>query len=438
MNAMLYVRGRPLDYDLWEQQGATGWGWEGVKDYFLKSENREGGPSEYHAVGGELNVADENSPRAITETFLVAAEAAGIPRIDDYNGPEQDGAALVQVTQKNGKRLSTAEAFLRPVMKRPNLEVVRGAQVLRVDIEDGRATGVRYREGGETKVARARKDIVLSAGAYGSPQILMLSGVGPADHLREVGVPLHVDLPGVGMNLQDHPYLLGIWDLPGGGSLADAEHPKYLLEWLFKKTGPLTSTVAEAFAFVRTRPGLPAPDVQFHFAPAYFADHGAGEYDGHAMSFGPVLVTPKSRGRVWLRSVDPLAKPRILTNSLTEPEDIASMVAGHEARPRDRQAVRRRRRPRDLPGLGRDDRRRSRGRPAPPRRAALPPGRHLPHRDGRHGRRRSRPARARRRGAARRRRVRHARHPRRQHECPDDHDRREGRGPDPRSRGRSG
>jgi len=328
MNAMLYVRGRPLDYDLWEKQGATGWGWDGVKDYFLKSENRQGGPSEYHAVGGELDVEDENSPRPITETFLVAAEAAGIPRIDDYNGPEQDGAALVQVTQKNGKRLSAAEAFLRPAMKRPNLEVVRGAQVLRVDIENGRATGVRYRHGDETKIARARKDIVLSAGAYGSPQILMLSGVGPAAHLSDVGVPLQVDLPGVGENLQDHPYLLGIWDLPGGGSLADAEHPKYLLEWLFKKTGPLTSTVAEAFAFVRTRPGLPAPDVQFHFAPAYFADHGAGEYDGHAMSFGPVLVTPKSRGRVWLRSVDPFAKPRIITNSLTEPEDIASMVAG--------------------------------------------------------------------------------------------------------------
>ena len=267
MNAMLYVRGRPLDYDLWEAQGATGWGWDGVKDYFLKSENREGGPSEYHAVGGELNVADENSPRAVTETFLAAAQAAGIPRIDDYNGPEQDGAALVQVTQKNGRRLSSSEAFLRPAMKRPNLEVVTGAQVLRVDIEDGRATGVRYRQGGETKIARARRDIVLSAGAYGSPQILLLSGIGPAEHLREVGVPVHVDLPGVGMNLQDHPYCLGIWDLPGGGSLADAEHPKYLLEWLFKKTGPLTSTVAEAFAFVRTRPGLPAPDIQFHFAP---------------------------------------------------------------------------------------------------------------------------------------------------------------------------
>ena len=218
-----------------------------------------------------------------------------IPRIDDYDGPEQDGAALVQVTQKNGKRLSTAEAFLRPVMKRPNLEVVTGAQVLGVDIKDGRATGVRYRHGGETKVAKAQHDIILSAGAYGSPQLLMLSGVGPAEHLREVGVPVHVDLPGS----YDPVPTVPARDLGPSGRrfVADAEHPKYLLEWLFKKTGPLTSTVAEAFAFVRTRPGLPAPDVQFHFAPAYFADHGAGEYDGHAMSFGPVLVTPKARGR---------------------------------------------------------------------------------------------------------------------------------------------
>ena len=349
MNAMLYVRGRPLDYDMWEQQGATGWGWDGVKDYFLKSENRQGGPSEYHAVGGELDVEDENSPRAITETFLVAAEAAGIPRIDDYNGPEQDGAALVQVTQKNGKRLSTAEAFLRPAMKRPNLEVVRGAQVLRVDIEDGRATGVRYRHGGETKIARARKDIVLSAGAYGSPQILMLSGVGPAAHLSDVGVPLQVDLPGVGENLQDHPYLLGIWDLPGGGSLADAEHPKYLLEWLFKKTGPLTSTVAEAFAFVRTRPG-----------PA-----GAGR--AVPLRAG-VLRRPRRRrvrrSRHELRAGARHAeepRPRVAAvrrpaRQAAHPHELADRARGHrvdgrghEARPRDRRAVRRRRRPRDLP-----------------------------------------------------------------------------------------
>ncbi len=328
MNAMLYVRGRPLDYDLWEADGATGWGWEAVRPYFLKAENNERGTSEHHAVGGPLNVADEVSPRPVTAQFLAAAEAAGIPRIDDYNGPEQDGASLAQVTQKNGRRWSTANAYLKPVAKRPNLEIVTGAQVLRIDVDDGRATGVRYRAGGETQVASADRDIILSAGSYGSPQILMLSGIGPAEHLREVGVHVHVDLPGVGRNLQDHPYVVGIWDLPGGGSLADAEHPKYLLEWLLRRTGPLTSTVAEAFAFVRSRPGLPAPDLQFHFAPAYFVDHGEGEYDGHAMTIAPVLVAPKSRGWVRLGSADPSAKPRILTNSFEEPEDVAAMVAG--------------------------------------------------------------------------------------------------------------
>jgi choline dehydrogenase-like flavoprotein len=328
MNAMLYVRGRPLDYALWEEQGATGWGWDDVLPYFLKAEHNERGASEFHATGGPLNVADENSPRAITHSFLAAAEAAGIPRIEDYNGPEQDGAAMVQVTQKNGRRWGTADAYLRPVMKRPNLEVVTGAQVLRIELEGGRATGVRYRRGRDTAVARASREVILAAGAYGSPQILMLSGVGPAAHLQEVGVPVHHDLPGVGENLQDHPYCVGIWDLPDGGSLADAEHPKYLAEWLLRRTGPLTSTVAEAFAFVRSRPGLPAPDLQYHFAPAYFVEHGEGEYDGHAMTVAPVLISPKSRGHVRLASPDPYAKPSILTNSLTDPDDIRAMVAG--------------------------------------------------------------------------------------------------------------
>ncbi len=329
MNAMLYVRGRPWDYDLWESQGATGWGWEDVKPYFLKSENNARGASEDHGVGGPLNVMDATSPRPLTEQFLAAAERTGIPRIADYNGPEQDGASPAQVTQRGGKRFSCADAFLKPVMKRPNLEVVTKAQVLRVELEGDRAVGVRYRDAkGREQVASASREVILAAGAFGSPQILLLSGIGPADHLREVGVPVAHDLPGVGENLQDHPYHVAIWDVPGGGSLADAEHPKYLAQWLFKKTGPLTSTVAEAFAFVRTRPGLPAPDIQFHFAPAYFVDHGAGEYDGHAMTLAAALVSPKSRGRLWLRSSDPTAKPRILTNSLAEPEDVASLVAG--------------------------------------------------------------------------------------------------------------
>ena len=155
----------------------------------------------------------------------------------------------------------------------------------------------------------------------------MLSGIGPADHLREVGLPVAVDAPEVGSNLQDHPYLGCLWEVPDG-SLADAEHPRYLAEWLLRRSGPLTSSVAEAFAFVRSRPGLPAPDLQFHFAPAYFVDHGAGEFDGHAITLAPVLISPKSRGSLRLASADPSVKPRIVTNSLAEPEDVAALVAG--------------------------------------------------------------------------------------------------------------
>jgi choline dehydrogenase len=205
---------------------------------------------------------------------------------------------------------------------------VTSAQVAGLELENGRCTGVRIVGKGGERVATAAREVILSAGAYGSPQILMLSGIGPAAHLAEVGVTTVHDLPGVGENLQDHPYVVCVWDAPGGGSLADAEKPKHLLEWAFRKTGPLTSTVAEAFAFVRSKPGLPAPDIQFHFAPAYFVKNGFEEYDGHAITCGPVLVSPKSRGRVRLRSADPTAAPSILSGALTEPEDVDAMVAG--------------------------------------------------------------------------------------------------------------
>jgi choline dehydrogenase len=329
MNAMLYVRGRPLDYDLWEAQGATGWGWQDVRPYFLRSEDNVRGDSEHHATGGPLRVEEERSPRGLTASFLKSAEATGIPLIDDYNSEEQDGASRVQVTQRNGRRWSAADAFLHPVAKRPNLEVVTGAQVLGLMLDANKATGVRYRRkrGGE-QLARASAEVILAAGAYGSPQILMLSGIGPADHLNEVGVaPIH-DLPGVGENLQDHPYVVGVWDAPGGDDLADAEKPKYLLEWMLRRSGPLTSTVAEAFAFIRSRPGLPAPDIQFHFAPAYFVKNGFEDYDGHAVTFGPVLVSPKSRGRLRLASSDPEAKLSILSGALSEPEDVEAIIAG--------------------------------------------------------------------------------------------------------------
>jgi choline dehydrogenase len=329
MNAMLYVRGRPLDYDLWAKDGCEGWAWEDVRPYFLKAENNERGASEHHAVGGPLNVCDERSPRRLTARFLAAAEAAGIPRIADYNGPEQDGASPVQVTQRNGARFSAADAYLRPNMKRPNLNVITHATVLGVELSNGRATGVRVRgRARRERVIAADREVILSAGAIGSPQLLMLSGIGPADQLSSVGVPVVHDLPGVGENLHDHPYVVCIWESTVPESLYGADKPKPTAEWLLRRSGPLTSSVAEAFAFVRTRPGLPAPDIQYHFAPAYFADNGFEEFDGHAFTFGPVLVSTKSRGNLRLRSADPLDKPRILTNTLAEPEDLASLVEG--------------------------------------------------------------------------------------------------------------
>jgi choline dehydrogenase-like flavoprotein len=329
MNAMLYVRGRPLDYDSWEAQGAPGWGYRDVLPYFVKSEDNVRGASEFHGAGGELRVSEQRSPRPMNRRFLAASEAAGIPRIPDYNGPEQDGASIAQVTQRNGQRFSAADAFLRPVLGRPNLEVRTKVTVLGVEFDGDRAVGVRLRKGrrGE-ELARAEREVVLSAGAIGSPHILLLSGVGSAEELRAAGVEVRHDLPGVGRNLQDHPFVTMIWEVSDQQTLYGADKPKPLAEWLLRRSGPLSSTVAEVFAFTRTRGGLPAADIQFHMGAAYFEDHGQETYDGHCMVIAPVLVAPKARGQVWLRSADPMAKPRIITNTLSDPEDLESMVAG--------------------------------------------------------------------------------------------------------------
>ena len=325
MNAMLYVRGRPLDYDQWAQMGAEGWDWEAIWPYFLKAEDNARGASEFHGVGGPVRVENPRSPRRMTARYIEAVERAGVPRAADYNGPEQDGVSWAQVFQKDGRRWSAADAYLRPIMDRPNLTVLSKRQAVGLELRDGRATGVRLTSG---EVVRAEREVVLAAGAIGSPQLLLLSGIGPADHLQEVGVPVAHDLPGVGENLQDHPFVTCVWESSEPDSLYGADKPKPLLEWLLRRTGPLTSSVGEAFVFWRSRPGLPAPDIQVHMAPAYFVDHGNEEFDGHALTQGPVLITPRSRGHLRLRSADPLAKPRILTNSLSEREDVDAMVAG--------------------------------------------------------------------------------------------------------------
>jgi choline dehydrogenase-like flavoprotein len=329
MNAMLYVRGRPLDYDLWEAGGAEGWGWKDVLPYFMRSEDNARGASEFHGAGGELRVSEQRSPRPLHRRLIAASEAVGIRRVDDINGPEQDGVSLFQVTQRDGQRFSCADAFLRPVAGRPNLQVRTRATVLGVELEGDRAIGVRVgRRGNRSEVLRADREVILCAGAIGSPQLLQLSGIGAADELRDAGVSVRHDLPGVGRNLQDHPFVTVLSEVSDHDTLYGADKLKPLAEWVLRRSGPLSSTVAEVVAFHRTRPGLPAADIQLHMGAAYFEDHGAETYDGHCIAIGPVLVSPKARGRVWLRSPDPDDKPRILTNSLSEPDDVASLVAG--------------------------------------------------------------------------------------------------------------
>ncbi len=329
MNAMLYVRGRPLDYDGWEAQGAPGWGYADVLPYFIKAEDNVRGASEHHGAGGPLHVEEQRSPRPLNRRLLAASEAAGIPRIVDYNGPEQDGCSMAQVTQRGGRRFSAADAYLRPALGRPNLEVRTKVTVLGVELDGDRAAGVRLRKGrGSVEVVRAEREVLLSAGAIGSPQLLLLSGIGPADELRAAGVEVRHDLPGVGRNLQDHPFVTMIWEVSDQQTLYGADGPRSLAEWLLRKSGKLSSTVAEVLAFTRTRGGLPAADIQFHMGAAYFEDHGADTYDGHCMVIAPVLVSPQARGQVWLRSADPTAKPCIITNTLSAPEDVESMIAG--------------------------------------------------------------------------------------------------------------
>src|ERR1700730_9248157 len=328
INYMIYIRGHATDYDRWAEAGNKGWSYADVLPVFRKSEHNERMEDRYHGRGGPLNVADHRFRHPLSEMFVAAAESAGVPANADFNGAVQDGCGFYQLTQKDGLRWSTASAFLRPALARPNLTVITGALTCRVRFEGRRAVGVEYLRQGQSASARAAREVVLSGGAINSPHLLLLSGVGPADELRAAGVEVVADLPGVGRNLQDHPFVTMIWEVSDQQTLYGAEKPKPLAEWLLRRSGPLSSTVAEVFAFTRTRGGLPAADIQFHMGAAYFEDHGHDEYDGHCMVIAPVLVAPKARGQVWLRSADPADKPRIITNTLSEPEDVDSMLAG--------------------------------------------------------------------------------------------------------------
>jgi choline dehydrogenase-like flavoprotein len=324
VNAMVYIRGNRADYDGWAALGCEGWGWDEVFPYFLKAEDNERGASEYHGAGGPLRVSEGRSKYATMTAFVEAAVQAGIEPTDDFNGAKQDGAGWYQVTQRDGMRCSAAVAYLHPVLERPNLTVSTDAHVTRLLLEGNRAVGVEYDQGNALHEVRAEREVIVSAGAYQSPQILLLSGIGPAADLELAAIPVVEDLP-VGANLQDHPatWITYTTDSP---SLLTAESEESLALITTEGRGPLTSNFAEAGGFIRTRDDLDAPDIQIHAIPILFPEAGAGEIlvDGWALS--PCLLRPTSRGFVKLRSRVPTTKPRILHNYLTTDEDRATMI----------------------------------------------------------------------------------------------------------------
>ena len=330
MNAMMYVRGHPSDYDQWRQLGNAGWGFDDVLPYFKKSEafGGEGGDPAFHGTSGPLHVSSQRSPNPLTEAFIAAGQHLGLNRVNDINGPTQDGIGLTHVTQRNGRRWSAADAFLKPAMKRPNLTVETDCLVHKIAFVGKRATGVTYERGGRITVAQAAREIILCAGAIGSPQILMLSGVGPASKSARHGISVVTDLPGVGQNLQDHLASGATFQCKQPVTLASAESFGNLARYLILGRGPLTSNVGEALGFIRSREGLAAPDIELILAPAFFMEHGAANPPGHGFTVAAILLRPESRGSITLKSSDARTHPLIRPNYLSTESDIATLVSG--------------------------------------------------------------------------------------------------------------
>ena len=328
MNAMVYIRGHRSDYDRWSQLGNEGWGYAEVLPYFKRAEHQERGASDYHGVGGPLSVADLRCINPLSRAFVEAAVEAGWPRNDDFNGAAQDGFGFYQATQRGGRRCSTATAYLKPALGRPNLTVRTYAHTTRVDFEDRRASGVTYLHDGRRAQARAGREVILCGGAVNSPQLLLLSGVGPAGHLDSLGIPVVMDLPGVGRNLRDHLMGAVAFACRQPITMASAGKLGHVANYLLFKKGPLSSNIAEAGGFVRTDMDLAAPDLQFMFGPTYYLSHGFNNPPGHGFSIGPVLLRPESRGFISLRSDDPLAAPVIQPDYFSSEADVRVMAEG--------------------------------------------------------------------------------------------------------------
>jgi choline dehydrogenase len=329
MNAMIYIRGHRRDFESWRaDHGCTGWDYPDLMPYFLRAEDNSRGASPYHGTGGPLSVTDLRYKSAACEAFIAAAREQGAAANDDFNGPRQDGVGWYQVTQRDGRRCSAAAAYLHPAMSRPNLTVHTGALVTRVLIEGGRAVGVSYLRRGAEETAHAGAEVILSGGAVNSPQLLMLSGIGPADHLIEMGIDVRADSPGVGANLSDHPVLPVIWSTPRLRGLWERSGNAGALRWRLTHRGPLTSNVAESGGFAHSQPGLPAPDLQLHTLPAPYRDQGLADPAQRAMSVLVGLVDVASRGRIRLRSADPRHRPAIDPGYLSDDGDARALAAG--------------------------------------------------------------------------------------------------------------
>ncbi|MBV7316565.1 GMC family oxidoreductase [Shewanella sp. NIFS-20-20] len=335
INAMMYCRGHRWDYDHWAELGNPGWSYADVLPYFIKSENNERIKDTYHGQGGPLNVAELRKPSALTERFIRAAEQIGIPHNSDINGAEQFGVMQTQVTQVNGERGSAAKGYLKPHLSRPNLTVITEALTHKVIVKDGRAVGVDYQHAGQQHQVFAAHEVILSAGAFGSPQILMLSGVGPAQHLASLGIDVIHDVAGVGQNLQDHIDYVHAFkakqnnmETLGGSWPAIKGLTQAFFEWRKHRTGYLTTNYAEGIGFVRSSPEVDIPDLELVFVKALVDDHGRKIHGAHGFSCHVTVLRPKSTGKVQLASRDPHDPLLIDCNFLGERADMDLMIKG--------------------------------------------------------------------------------------------------------------
>ena len=332
LNGLLYVRGQREDYDRWAELGNPGWGYADVLPYFRKSEDQERGESEYHGAGGPLKVSDLRLRRPIADRFIDAAVETGIPRNDDYNGASQEGVGYYQQTAHKGFRWSTAKGFLRPAMKRPNLHVATRAQALRLLFDGKRASGVEYLHKGARRTAHANAQVVLAAGAIGSPQLLQCSGVGPAEHLRSLGIAVVHDLPEVGESLQDHLQIRLVFKT-NERTLNDEVNNLFRkamvgLEYLAFRSGPLTLAASQVAIFTRSHAGANRPDIQFHFQPLSADKPGEGAHKFSAFTASVCQLRPESRGYVRITTPDALEHPEIQPNYLSTETDRQAAVNG--------------------------------------------------------------------------------------------------------------